>query len=634
MSSQQSDLDNFFTNEDLSTTQGTDYDLLDEKIKLICSLTGLPPLFKTREDSQYEARLSQCRCHRTFTVEKNDDRKYIINCTIETCKFRIVVSMTKANGTRIIGGNGEHTCDVNDHVINDKTSPAAHSKFLSKYLLQHICNGIRSNIELVKKVKEELGCDVSSSTINRTLNIVTDKYMYNQKEGFHLIHAYSKHINGRGGYVDIEFEHGNAAIFLGVDENDENVPTPSRLQFYRMFVSLKEQRQYSRNIEYICIDACHLKGPFGGVLMTATTLDPNRNLLVLAQAVLPTENLEHWQYFLYHLKNANIGDNIKFIMSDRDKGLMAGVRNNFPNIPHGKCLRHLTENFKKSFGSEMTYHVERMAWAYTSEEYLSVREEIINMNKGYEMIAWIDKNEPQMWCRALFPVSRFDVTTSNSVEIFYNVLNPVRHLPPLSLLLHIEEYVLVKAYARLKNAHTMDTKVSRSVHQLLQEESKQATYHKCNDTAGVAGIVHASRSGITKKFNVDIEMKTCSCGRYQERFIPCSHAVSFLTTMLRVQPEMHCGIMHSVDTLKALYTQENGHTSIPTVFADLHAIGSVPVDPPARKVQRGRKPTRRIESQSRGSKRKQKADAKVCPFCHQPGHVRTTCPALRNANTI
>lgn len=46
MSSQQeqSDLDNFFTNEDPSTTQGTDYDLLDEKIKLkkLSSYVRLP----------------------------------------------------------------------------------------------------------------------------------------------------------------------------------------------------------------------------------------------------------------------------------------------------------------------------------------------------------------------------------------------------------------------------------------------------------------------------------------------------------------------------------------------------------------------------------------------------------------
>jgi hypothetical protein len=63
-------------------------------------------------------------------------------------------------------------------------------------------------------------------------------------------------------------------------------------------------------IEYICIDACHLRGPFGGVLMCATTLDPNKNMLVLAQAILPTENLEHWDYFLYHLNACGMGNNI------------------------------------------------------------------------------------------------------------------------------------------------------------------------------------------------------------------------------------------------------------------------------------------------------------------------------------
>ena len=406
----------------------------------------------------------------------------------------------------------------------------------------------------------------------------------------------------------------------------------TQMQFFRVFACLKEQRQYAHNIEYICIDACHLKGPFGGVLMCATTLDPNKNMLVLAQAILPTENFEHWDYFLYHLKTANVGDNIKFIMSDRDKGLIAAVRTNFPDVPHGKCLRHLSENFKKKFGSEISYHLERMARAYTTEAYTNKRQEIANMSKGVEMIHWIDNNEPGMWCRALFDGPRLDVTTSNSVEIFYNVLNPVRHLPPLGLLLHIEEYVLVKAYARLKNACSMETVVTTAVFEDLQGESMSATRYRCDDTATSAGIVTSSNGGITQKFSVDVNQMTCTCGRYQERLIPCSHAVAFITKKLGLQPEMYCGRMHSTITLKALYTQEDDHTSVPTTMEDLHDIGQVPVAPPTREIRRGRKPTRRIESQSRGAKRNKAADTIVCPYCKEQGHNRRTCPSFASVN--
>jgi hypothetical protein len=385
-------------------------------------------------------------------------------------------------------------------------------------------------------------------------------------------------------------------------------------------------------IEYICIDACHLRGPFGGVLMCATTLDPNKNMLVLAQAILPTENLEHWDYFLYHLNACGMGNNIKFIMSDRDKGLMAGVNRNFPRIPHGKCLRHLAENFKKKFSAEATCHVEHMARCYTIEDFNNIYEKIGAMPRGDEMINWIKDAEPLLWCRAYFPTPRFDVTTSNSVEIFYSVLNKVRHLPPLDLFLYIEEYVLVKAHYRWKRACKMETTVTTAVFNQLQKDSGNATRYRCDDTSEVAGVVTSTHKGITKRYCVDIALMTCSCGRYQERLIPCSHAVALLTKRFNCQPEMYCGDVHSVAKLKQIYNQAATHTSKPTTITDLHDLETIPIAPPKREVRRGRKPTRRIESQSK-SKRKA-ADTILCPFCNQPGHNRRTCPSLRDASTI
>jgi hypothetical protein len=116
--------------------------------------------------------------------------------------------------------------------------------------------------------------------------------------------------------------------------------------------------------------------------------------------------------------------------------------------------------------------------------------------------------------------------------------------------------------------------------------------------------------------------------------IPCSHAVVFITKKLGLQPEMHCGSMHCTGTLIALYTQADGCMSVPTTMADLHDIGYVPVAPPEREKRRGRKPTRRIESQSRGSKRNKAATTILCPYCTQPGHNRRTCPSFVGAHNI
>jgi MuDR family transposase len=204
-----------------------------EKVKLICLETGLPPTFPTLAEAEYQIRLSQCNSHRSFTTERNDKRRYIIKCTIDTCPFRLVVSTTMQHGTRVADGIGKHSCDVNLHVLNSTKSPAAHASFLSRYLLEKICNGTTSNKKLQETVKEELGCDVSTSTINRALNIVTDKYLYSQKSGFNLLYAYESIILERDGYVNLEVVDLDLSQTLG-HRPTRATPEPEH-QFYRAF---------------------------------------------------------------------------------------------------------------------------------------------------------------------------------------------------------------------------------------------------------------------------------------------------------------------------------------------------------------------------------------------------------------
>jgi hypothetical protein len=69
-----------------------------------------------------------------------------------------------------------------------------------------------------------------------------------------------------------------------------------------MFVTLKEQRHYASNIKYMCLDATILTSRFGGVLMSASTLDANGRLVVLAQGIVSTESSATWFFFCIILK--------------------------------------------------------------------------------------------------------------------------------------------------------------------------------------------------------------------------------------------------------------------------------------------------------------------------------------------
>ena len=52
------------------------------------------------------------------------------------------------------------------------------------------------------------------------------------------------------------------------------------------------------------------------MLFYAATSNPNKQLVILAQAVMPKEDYDNWKYFLKHFRDSGLGSNIQFIMSN------------------------------------------------------------------------------------------------------------------------------------------------------------------------------------------------------------------------------------------------------------------------------------------------------------------------------
>jgi hypothetical protein len=54
---------------------------------------------------------------------------------------------------------------------------------------------------------------------------------------------------------------------------------------------------------YICLDACHLKGKFNGVLVAATGVDGDNSIFPVAYSVLESENKNSWIWFTNDLRS-------------------------------------------------------------------------------------------------------------------------------------------------------------------------------------------------------------------------------------------------------------------------------------------------------------------------------------------
>lgn len=129
---------------------------------------------------------------------------------------------------------------------------------------------------------------------------------------------------------------------------------------------------------------------------------------------------------------------------------------------------------------------------------------------------------------------------------------------------------------------------------------------------------------------MDLEIKFCSCGKFQESGFPCAHAAAYLISAGK-NPHNYCHESAYGAYVKRMYHQDKNFRS--TVLTDLLRVQPTPLALPKAVILRGRpKASRRIESQSVVSSIRKKRVV-VCPRCGIQGHIAKSCPQ-RNFSQI
>jgi transposase-like protein len=98
-------------------------------------------------------------------------------------------------------------------------------------------------------------------------------------------------------------------------------------------------------------DGTFLKGRFIQQLLLAVGVDSNGNGLVLAWAVVESENKDSWRYFFKHLVRAipEIKEEATVFISDRDKGLGAADDKLGDRVIRAICAYYLIDNFTTQY---------------------------------------------------------------------------------------------------------------------------------------------------------------------------------------------------------------------------------------------------------------------------------------------
>ncbi|KAL0442094.1 UNVERIFIED_CONTAM: hypothetical protein Sradi_0148300 [Sesamum radiatum] len=96
--------------------------------------------------------------------------------------------------------------------------------------------------------------------------------------------------------AELRASNPRSTVIMAMTEGDDGT---DRRKFEKLYVCFDALRQGFLHgcRPVIGVDGCHLKGPHGGILLTAVSIDPNNNLYPLAYAVVSGETRESWSGF-------------------------------------------------------------------------------------------------------------------------------------------------------------------------------------------------------------------------------------------------------------------------------------------------------------------------------------------------
>lgn len=289
------------------------------------------------------------RIRRTYVVKQTNTTRWAAECMKEGCLFKITFNMKC--GVKRPSLAVPHSCEEGVDPTDRRCESVRFITWLPKVRELILAKGR----DLVKKelgnVVREEGIKITRKQLHRSYKQRLEWRFGSEKEQYGLIRSYVEGMIEKGHYGNLE---------QGTDG-----------RFNRVVIVYREGiqafSQYA--MRGLQLDGTFLKSASGGVLLVACFRDGNNNIRMVAVAIVSGETEANWRWFLETIQPRLIVQPA-FIISDRDKGMMAAVAKVFPDVHHAACFRHVMENFNKRYKEKP---LKDLAWslakASTVEEF-------------------------------------------------------------------------------------------------------------------------------------------------------------------------------------------------------------------------------------------------------------------------
>ncbi|TXG57639.1 hypothetical protein EZV62_015468 [Acer yangbiense] len=535
---------------------------------------------------------------------KNDTKRVIVKCKDEGCSWRVYASPTSDKVTyKIKIYNGEHSCQkINKNVeanlgwIVKRYGPLIRSNPNIKFFV------------LATDLREKFRLAIPTWTLYRAKQKAVESSGEDLKAAYKKLYKYGNIVRIRNS--------GSTAL-LKVHRPALGAPA----QFQRFFLIFYGQKAgfLAGCKPFVRLNGCHLKGLYGGVLLTVVTIDANCGVFPIAVFVVEIENNDSWGWFLMHLfEHIGMEERRRVcFMSDRQKSVLIGLEKFWPNSWTRYCCRHIYANFKTRYPG---LQLRNLFWAAAKCSNLIDFNVVMNELKTIDLnaYAWLMEISPTHWCRHGFDESiKVDHVTNNITESFNGWLNQYRTLPILTFM---EEYRR-KIMRRIQKMHDQcikwETILPPVIHKRLKVIKKEARHiipiWAAEDEYEVKDI--------SRHYIVKLNSQQCECGLWQVSGLPCKHVVACINAWRR---DLNDYVHNYLKNEACLKTYSFMIHPIPTesTWPDVEANDNVL--PLVKKRLPGRpKLARRREVDEQ--RRDRRSNGLKCGLCREFGHNRRSC---------
>ena len=526
----------------------------------------------------------------SYKVVKAASAFWVLGCRSSECSFCLRISVNE-DGARITKKE-DHTCPH-----------TTHQNFRQAHSVAHLAATHRSAVADNRDIAPK---QIQSNERLQKGNIVTYKQAWRAREEIR------RELQGEKTDTFQKIPALLDAIAVGDEETVTSLDTNLDGHFLRAFIAPARTRfAFQSCRQFLALDGTFTKAKHRLTLLIAVAIDGNNETLPVCWALVPTENKEHWTWFIELLAEsftyfANFSTAV--VISDRDKGLAEAVETVLPMATHSHCCQHIADNLQASYGKSARDSFWPIAYATTKKLY----EEAMNRLAALRTDAadYLCAILSVRWTTHAFPQKRYGHLTSNIVESVNAQWLSARDLPASQLLNHIWQIMMAKFYER-EHRRQKTTRLTNYAYDYLALQETESRQFYAVPSDGIKAMVISAQN--TYHYIVDLDKKTCTCLEFQDQNLPCKHACTACREY-HLDAESYVGEAYTLEVYRKTYER----SFIPFLYQDLSStiVCKAPLSIPLR----GRPPKKR-----RSKDEAQRTQTHKCSLCGSKEHNRRTC---------